>query len=94
MCLSFGISRQSRSIKRQNKATFLSLPQYKLATDLFSKAINPNSLTFLSGDERGTTLQQYIEMGGNYANGPIGPKLKAILKSLGIRFMIHLQMPN
>ncbi|RIB04525.1 hypothetical protein C2G38_2283849 [Gigaspora rosea] len=101
--------------------TFLSSPQYNLATDLFSKAINPNSLTLLSGDdtifletsltpfnskssishfsyqkhtntsdflmrfaiERGKTLKQYVKMGGNYANGPIGPKLRAFLKSLG-----------
>ncbi|KAF0536673.1 sequence orphan [Gigaspora margarita] len=101
--------------------TFLSSPQYNLATDLFSKATKSNSLTILSGDdtifletsltpfnskssishfsskkytntsdflmrfsiERGKTLQQYVKMGGNYANGPIGPKLRAFLKSLG-----------
>ncbi|CAG8692619.1 26492_t:CDS:2, partial [Dentiscutata erythropus] len=102
-------------------ATFKSSPQYKLATDLFAKATNSNTLSLLSGDdtiiletsltpynykssighfsyqeysntsdflmrysvEHGVTLQQYVAMGGNYANGPIGPKLRAFLKSLG-----------
>ncbi|CAG8532006.1 3197_t:CDS:2, partial [Scutellospora calospora] len=33
--------------------------------------------------ERGITLQQYVQMGGNYKNGPIGPKLRSLLQNIG-----------
>ncbi|CAG8458424.1 3397_t:CDS:2 [Dentiscutata erythropus] len=33
--------------------------------------------------ERGLTLRQSIYLGGNYPNGPIGPKLRSFLQSMG-----------
>ncbi|CAI2167954.1 16926_t:CDS:2 [Funneliformis geosporum] len=71
---------------------FVVSPQFLVAKEIFSSSISHvDSLTYTNtseflmtfSQEKGRTLNDNIRIGGNYAGGAIGHKLRLILESLG-----------
>ncbi|CAI2183936.1 4209_t:CDS:2 [Funneliformis geosporum] len=71
---------------------FVASPQFLVAKEIFSSSISHvDSLTYTNTSEflmtftqeKGRTLNDNIRIGGNYAGGAIGHKLRLILESLG-----------
>ncbi|CAG8791165.1 2533_t:CDS:2, partial [Cetraspora pellucida] len=62
----------------------------------FSYKTYSNTSDFLMrfAAERGISLKQNILKGGNYSYGPIGPKLRAFLQTLGYTIRDQASLPN